>query len=40
VAVNKLTSNEPYMSTESAEALPIPAGQAAYQVLVEVRRVG
>jgi anaerobic selenocysteine-containing dehydrogenase len=38
VAVNRLTANEPCMTPEQAEGLPIPGGQATYEALIEVRR--
>ncbi|MGE3909569.1 MAG: molybdopterin-dependent oxidoreductase [Chloroflexota bacterium] len=37
VAVNRLTANEPCMTGEQAEALPILGGQATYEALVDVR---
>lgn len=36
VAVNRLTANEPCLTPEQAEALPILGGQATYEALVEV----
>ncbi len=38
VAVNRLTANDPCMTPEQAEGVPIPGGQATYEALIEVRR--
>jgi anaerobic selenocysteine-containing dehydrogenase len=38
VAVNRLTANEPCMTSDQAEAFGIIGGQATYEALVEVRR--
>jgi anaerobic selenocysteine-containing dehydrogenase len=40
VAVNKLTANEPCMTPEQSQALPILGGQATYEALIEVRASG
>lgn len=37
VALNRLTSGEPSLSTAASDGLPIPGGQAAYEALVEIR---